>query len=406
MGGQSTPLFFRPMHESLGWSLTLFTGAVTASTLAGTAVVPFLGRLLDRIGPRPVMLWGAVVAGVGLVLLSRVQEVWQFWILYAAVGALGLHELGSFTGTVVISKWFVRKRGRAIALAGYGSTIAGVVMTPIVGLLLATVGWRATWGIMGVALLVLMVPLVLLFMRRRPEDFGLLPDGDLPSTPGDAIAKGRKARTDERSWTLREAMRTRTLWVLVASMNLISFLSAVQTFHGITFLTQQQGLSVATVGAITTARWLGVSLARIPWAFLLDRIPVRNAMVACFAIKSTSLLWLIVLPYPANIAGYLITFAAGGAQALVQPMAFATYYGRGSQGTIQGAMQPLLAIPSLVGPLLVAFLFDAVGNFNVAFVIASTLGFGAAIVALFATPPVYREQARVATKGGSGESGD
>ena len=192
-------------------------------------------------------------------------------------------------------------------------------------------------------------------------------------------------------------MRTRTLWLLIISLDLISFSSGVQGFHGITYLTQQQGMSVATVGLITTFRYIGVFLARIPWAYFLERVPIRNCLVVCFLVKATTLLWLIALPYPANIVGYIIAFSIGGAQGLVQPMVFANYFGRESQGTIQGAVQPALAVPSLVGPLLVAILFDAVGSFDVAFIIASVLGFVAAIVAMFAKPPVFRERGGVLT---------
>jgi MFS family permease len=389
MGGLTISLFYRPIHDDLGWSLTLFTGAATASTLAGTAVTPFLGGLLDRLGARPVMLWGAVAAGFGLIALSQIREVWQFWVLYAFVGALGLHELGSFSGPVVVTKWFVRKRGRAMAISSYGTTLAGVLMTPVIGFLITGIGWRGAWFVLGLVLLAVMVPLIAVFMRRSPEDLGLLPDGDSPDAAAQAGA-GRARAREEQSWTFKEAVRTRTLWVLVLSMNLMSFCASVQVFHGITYLTQQQGLSVAAASLITTVRWLGVTACRAPWGFIVERVPMRYCLAGCYLIKASCLLWLIILPYPVNIVGYLIAFALGGAQALVQPMAWANYYGRGSQGTIQGMLRPLLAVPSLIGPLLVAALFDRAGSFNVAFLIASALGMSAGLLALSATPPTKR----------------
>ena len=386
MGGLTISLFFRPIHEDLGWSLTLFTGAATASTLLGTLVTPFLGRVLDRFGPKPVMLWGCITAGIGLILLSRMQQVWHFWVLYASVGALGLYELGNFTSPVTISKWFVRKRGRAMAIQSFGVTVAGAVMTSVIGLLITNLGWRTTWLVLGITIMAVMVPLILVFMHRRPEDLGLVPDGDLPGAGGQAAT----AAVKEKSWTLHDAVRTRTFWVLIGSMNLISFTSSVQAFHGVTYLTQQQGMTVAAAGLITTLRWVGVSLFRMPWGFVVERVPMKYCLAACYLIKASCLLWLIALPYPANIVGYLLAFSLGGVQALVQPMAFATYYGRESQGTIQGMTRPLLAVPSLIGPLLVAFLFDRVGSFNIAFVVASMVGMSAGFLALAATPPKPR----------------
>ncbi len=120
---------------------------------------------------------------------------------------------------------------------------------------------------------------------------------------------------------------------------------------------------------------------------------MRYCLASCYFIKASSLLWLIALPYPANIIGYLVAFSMGGAQVLVQPMVLATYYGRESQGAIQGMLRPLLAVPSLIGPLMVAMLFDAIGSFNIAFVVASAIGMFAGLLALLATPPVPKAAA-------------
>ena len=234
MGGHTISLFFKPMNETLGWSLTKLTGAVTAQAIAGIALAPLVGALLDRYGARPVMFFGALSAGIGLILLTTIQEVWQFWLLYAVVGALGLHELGQLTGPVVVAKWFVRRRGRAMALATLGQPMGGMVMAPIIGLLIVTVGWRQTWALMGIALLVVMVPIVLLLVRRQPEDMGLKPDGDpaeseAPSRP--LGAPGPPPAKPETTWTLREALHTRTVWVLMVALNLIGLSAGVFTIH-------------------------------------------------------------------------------------------------------------------------------------------------------------------------------
>ncbi len=177
VGTFAVPLFFKPMSDDLGWSLTLMTGAITAQAVVYAGISPFLGVVLDRCGARPVMLFGTIFAGVGLILLGRIQEVWHFWALHAGVGALGLHEMGGFTGPVLVTKWFVRFRGRAMAFATMGTTLGAMVMTPVLGFLITTRGWRETWVLMGIMVILVMVPLTLLFVRRQPEDMGLQPDG-------------------------------------------------------------------------------------------------------------------------------------------------------------------------------------------------------------------------------------
>ena len=391
LGGMTTPLFFQPIHEELGWSLTMFTGAATASSLAGIVVVPFLGPFLDRFGAKPLMLYGAIAAGVAMLFLARVQELWQFWVLYAFVGSLGLRELGSFTGPVVISKWFVRHRGRAMAISGNGVVLGGVIMIPVVGLLIDNVGWRNTWTVMAVMLMVVMVPMVLAFMRRQPEDMGLLPDGDEPAPQTGVATEGnRRLPREEESWTFREAVRTRSLWLLIASYDLMGLTTAVLGFHTVPYLTQQEGMSAAAAGLVLTLRLAGAAVSRIPWGFVLERVPIRYSVAAIFIIKSTGLLWLIAFPFPVNVIGFILSATIGGAQSIVQPMAFANYYGRGAQGAIQGITRPFIAVPTLVGPVLVAVLFDVMGTFDTAFIVASLLGIAGGIMALFATPPVRR----------------
>ena len=395
VGGLTIPLFFKPMSESLGWSLTQLTGAVTAQTLAYVGVAPFLGAILDRFGARPVMTFGAITAGLGLLLLTQVQAVWQFWVLYALVGALGLHEMGGFTGPVVIAKWFVRRRGRAMALSTLGTTLGAGSMAPIIGILIATVGWRQTWGLMGVMILILVVPIVLLFMRREPEDVGLRPDGDPPdevSTGPQATAREFAANApptsdEEVMWTLREALHTRALWVIVLALNLVNLSTSVIVVHLVPFLTLEEGVSAETAGVILTLRLVSASVARLIWGFLVERIPIRVCLAGSFFFRSASTLALIIAPYPWNVVLLLLANIPGGAFAVLQPMAFANYYGRRFAGSIQGAIRPFLTISQLISPLFIAVLFDVTGTFVPAFLIATLMGFAAAGVALLATPP-------------------
>ena len=391
MGSLTIGLFFTPMKESLGWSLTQLTGAVTAQAIAGIAVAPLVGPAVDRFGARPVMIFGALGAGAGLLLLARIESVWQFWVLYALVGALGLHELGQLTGPVVVSKWFVRLRGRALAIATLGTIVGGMVMAPIIGILISSLGWRSTWQILGITLLVVMVPPILMFMRRQPEDLGLRPDGDqekpqpLPAGPGDSSPSSRQPA--EVTWTLREAIHTRSLWLIIIAMNFGSLAASAQSIHIAPFLTEQEGLSIQAASLVLTARLFVASLLRIPWGLLVERVPVRWCLAISFACRSLGLLALVVLPYPANIPPFVVLSGFGGALGLLQPMIFADYFGRTFQGTIQGAMRPFLAAPQLAMPLLVAVLFDATGTFNLAFLIAAGPGIFGVILVLMATPP-------------------
>ena len=394
VGTFAVPLFFEPMSEELGWTLTLMTGAIAAQAIVYAGVSPFLGLALDRFGARPVMLFGTVFASVGLVLLGRIQEVWHFWLLYAGVGALGLHELGGFTGPILITKWFVRLRGRAMGLATMGTTLGAMVMTPVLGFLITTRGWRETWVLMGIMVITVMVPLTLLFVRKQPEDMGLQPDGGPSGNElvDEGLGSERNGEPDEVSWTLKEAMHTRTLWMLVVAMNLVGLSATLIVIHLVPFLTLQQGMSAQAASFVVSLRLAASSISRLVWGFAVDRFHIKHCLAVAFLSRAIHPLALILLPYPLNVTVLVVTSITGGGFQVLQPLAFANYYGRRHSGAIMGAMRPILTITSLLGPLFVSAVFDLTGTFNLGFLVAGGLGLLSVGVVLLANPPRKRDE--------------
>ena len=402
MGGLTIGLFFTPMKNDLGWSLTELTGAITAQAIAGIAVAPIVGPVIDRFGARPVMLVGALGAGIGLILLMRIEFVWHFWLLYALVGALGLHELGQLTAPVVVSKWFIRLRGRAIAIATLGTIVGGMIMAPTISILIPSFGWRSTFGILGGLVLLIMLPPIIFFMRSRPEDLGLLTDGDMVTTQISEPDEQLKSHTfvEEATWTLQEALRTKTLWLIIIATNLGSFSASVQSIHVAPYLTEQQGISIGATSLVITSRLIVAALLRLPWGFMVERVPARICLAAAFTGRCFGLMALVVLPYPINIVPFVILSGFGGALGLLQPIIFANYYGRSFQGAIQGVMRPFLVVPQLILPLVVAMLYDATGTFTLAFFIAAIPGLFGVPLILLAKPPVRKTQISIGAENG------
>ncbi|MBI4197828.1 MAG: MFS transporter [Chloroflexi bacterium] len=387
MGSATISLYFAPLSKDMGWSLTSLVGAITAQSIAGMVAAPVVGIALDRFGAKPVMLWGAIVGGLGLMLLSQVQAIWHFWVLYALVGALGLSELGNLSGPVAVSKWFIRMRGRAIAIATSGTSLGAAAMSPIIGLMIVTIGWRQSFVVQGMVMMTLVAPVVFLFMRRTPEDMGLLPDGDRADAPA---REGVGERREEAVWTLKDAVRTRTLWVLIGAMNLASLSAGALIYLQVPFMTSQ-GMSTQAASIVFTLTWLGFSLSRLVWGLLVEHVPVHLCLAGAFLARAMGPIFLVVLPFPLSVGPFLLTYGVfGGSFQLLQAVAFANYFGRRFMGSIQGTMRPLLSLPGLGGPLLLAWLVDTTGSYHPAFIIAGGLGLGAAGVALFATAPKRR----------------
>ena len=156
-GGASFSVFMGPMGHALGWSRTVLTGAVTMQSFTNLAVSPVVGRLLDRYGPRLIMVFGTVVACISYMLMSRIVEPWHFYVLFTIGFALGLNEMGGMVTSVVVSKWFIRRRGRALAMASLGNQLGVIIIVPITGFLIAAIGWRNAWAMLGVGVAALVL---------------------------------------------------------------------------------------------------------------------------------------------------------------------------------------------------------------------------------------------------------
>ncbi|MBI4233533.1 MAG: MFS transporter, partial [Chloroflexi bacterium] len=212
-------LFVLPMGTELGMSRSLIGWAQTARSLAGGVSSFNLGRLLDQHGARFLVAAAALVTGLGLVGLGFIHEVWQLFLLFALVGLVGLSAPGGLLTSVPVAKWFVRQRGRAMSVATVGFGVGAVAFLPITQLLIAGLGWRGAWVVLGIVSTAIIVPLSLLFLRRQPEDMGLAPDGEAtPRTVG-----AHSPRQEEPAWTAGEALRTATLWKLTLAFMLVGF---------------------------------------------------------------------------------------------------------------------------------------------------------------------------------------
>ncbi len=390
LGGATISLFFRPMMDSQGWSLTSLVGAVTAASLLSVAVSPFMGRIIDRFGSKPVMLWGALVAAAGMFAMTRIDQVWQFWLLFACVSSLGLGELGQLTTSSAVAQWFSRRRGRALALSGVGNTTGIAVLAPVVAFSIAWVGWRETWLLMGILLLLVMIPIILVFMRSRPENIGVGPDGEPLSLPAEGAAA---PATVAGEWTVREAFRTRSLWILLLAFVLGSAFNAVFTLV-VPFFVEQEGMPNTSAGWIISAYFGSSIFARLFWGFMLERWQARYCMALAFLSRAITPALMIVIPYPLNIGAFLFFGGfIGGAMGVLQPVTWSNYFGRKAFASIQGTIRPFLAIPQFALPLLLALMFDRLGNFNVGFMLLSVLTLLGAGVALLSTPPVRPAEA-------------
>ncbi len=234
-------LFVLPMQNELALSRATFGWMQTTRRLSAGALSFAVGWLIDRYGPRVYIPIAALMIGGCLVLVGMSSHAWQFIVLFSLVGVSGLAAPNGLVTSVPVAKWFVRKRGRALALSTAGLGISGIVFLPVTQWLIDGYGWRATWQILAVMFMVISIPAAALFLRRQPEDMGLRVDGDPPDAPmpDDTVSRTRRPVEDEPVWTVRESFRTVTMWKLVAVYALSGVAQGGASFHRIPYFVEK-----------------------------------------------------------------------------------------------------------------------------------------------------------------------
>lgn len=292
LGAQTFGFFFKPMIEELGWSRTVMTAALLARDLVSAGVYPVAGYAVDRYGPRFLMAGSAVVLGISLMLLSQTREIWQFVLFYGVIGTFGVPGLGYGVVSPTIAKWFIRHWGRATGIATAGLNVGAVALTPLILFLIQVFGWRTAWFFLGFVPWIVVVPPSLLWLRRQPEDMGLLPDGGTrveSSDPDEGQEPGgeRQDPTGEVSWTVRQAVRAPAFWLLVAYEVLAGMSLGALIIHRIPYATDlgfsavQAGISFGIYGICAIA-------AKLAWGFLADRYSIWMLAIIALILRPSA----------------------------------------------------------------------------------------------------------------------
>jgi MFS family permease len=384
-------IFLGPITRELGWTTLMLTGAMTLRTVVAGLSGPVIGPLADtRHGGRIMMSLGILIAGAVPLAVSRMTALWQWYLFYGAIGGLGMVGYGGLVTNTIIAKWFIRKRGRAMAIAAIGVSISGVVFVPLVHRLISNYGWRTTLVVLGLMIWGLTFVPIVLFVRRRPEDMGLKPDGDDPEMiePGsnDSIITDHVS-FEEEIWTLKEALRTKALWLLLIGFNITGLAISGIFIHFFPYV-ETKGFSTDIAASAMTILAVCCALVKIPWGLIAERIPVRYCVTACYSGCALSLIILL----SSNTVPFVFLFAIAygvtlGGDMVVRELVWANYYGRTFLGTIRGVIMPANLISMAGGPLFAAWLRDITGDYQVpytVFLIASVVG---TVFIFLAKPP-------------------
>lgn len=378
-------VFITPMEQELGWSRSTFFFALTIRALLGGVLGPIVGPWQDtRWGPRLMNTGGSILLGLSLIGLKWVHEAWQFHLLYGALGAVASMGSGQMLTSTIIPKWFVRQRGRAIALASTGTGVGPLLFPLTTHWAIVSFGWRDAWVVLGIVTLVVLVPISLL-VRTRPEDVGLLPDGD--SSTGPRPGRSRGAARADHSFTQGQALRTTAFWVILLSTG-ISALGVGGFQSNLIPYFEQRGIPTATATVAITVYGICSMSARLMWGVLSERLTIRYALVIQGLLTAASMLVLLQVRSVPLMFGFAAFHGATlGGYFILRPLMMADYFGRAHLGAVNGIMRPFMTVTGAVSPLLVAGLYDARGDYNLAFTVVMLAWAASAIAVWFARPP-------------------
>lgn len=391
-------IFLKPITEELGVSRGAFSLIRTFEIGVAAFVVPLLGPWIDRHGGRGVLVLGVLMEGAGMLLSSLVQEFWQFVLVRCSLVIAGEALLGSLVINVTIAQWFVRKRGRAMGIANLGTGIAKLSIPIAAASLFVLVGWRYTWAIFGLVAPLLVVMPALIFMRRRPEDMGLRPDGDPaydqpdPTSAGGAAAQAFKTeRTpDERTWTRAQAARLPTFWVLVIAFGIASVGIAGLNLHIFSYITDV-GYSPVVAASFMSTIALTQLGSTLVWGWLADKFDIRKVSCVQFLIQGIGLI--IAMTSRQTYLTYIGFFLYGTGLAgsfVLREVIWANFFGRASLGTVRGLSMFFSHLFAASGAPFFGFLHDRTGNYNLSFTIFSCALFTSAFLVLLARKPRVR----------------
>ena len=382
--------FFKPMSEELD----IGRGAISAVFLIRAVIMGFLalpvGMAVDRYGPRTLVVIGILIGGFATIGMAWISNLLGFYLVFGLFRAFALTLAGGEVATTVVAKWFIRYRARALAISSIGVPLAGVLLAPLAALLINLYGWRNSFIIFGVGTLVILLVPAYMKLRRMPEDIGLYPDGISPEEAEARATLSGVSIIPERNWTMGEAVRTPSLWLITISLNLTIFMTSSITLHQVPYMSDQGFSSTIAASAVILMTFMAV-LAKFFWGFMAERYPFRYCMVASQIFDAVGLVLLLTARSNFGILAYAFTMGIGRSEGLWNAHAYSTYFGRRFLGSTRGIVAPIRIVASGGGPFVTGLLFDTNGDYVTIFRIFIGVTLLAAVCSLMATPPRVKE---------------
>lgn len=372
-------VFIDPMIEETGFSRSGISTLYAAGTAVSAVMISLVSRLADRYGPRMMLLVVGFSLGAVCVLMASAHSLVIFVIAFASLRALGQGSM-PVNGTLLVANWFARYRARAVSIMGLGFAASTALLPPISRLLIEGLGWREAYAALGLMVWLLILPGALFLVKDRPEDIGLLPDGD--TVPDGHVFEARQPSTADK----RKVFTSAGFWALALPLATPPLVVTALVFHQ-TGIFEENGLSATTAGVVFIPFAAASALSAVASGFLVDRWGPKPAFVLSMVLLLAAMGWLQMVN--SNLAAIAYVVILGISMAVAQTVSgviWAFYYGREGLGRVQGSAMTVGIAGAAIGPLPLALLQATFDGFAAGLAAMAALPALAIVGVMFARP--------------------
>lgn len=352
--------FFAPFNSEYGWNITTLSLAVSINMITWGMFQPVMGKLIDQFGPKRIIASSVGLMGVSFLLTSTTTEIWQFFLYYGVLTAIGFAGCGSMANSVLVSRWYVKQRAPMLARSSMGMNIGQLLLLPLTGFLITTTGYRWAFIVLGLIILVIVLPLILFYVKDNPEDVGQMPDGD-----ADSIFEAAK------SASLREALQSRVFWLATLGFTSCAFSLYMVTIHLPNYavdLGGSTGLGGQLLGIAAAASAVSMWLTG-QWSQKLGK---RNVLIPLYGIRALAFVWLAASTSLWQL--YVFAIIYGMASMPIIPLVtgiIGDKFGKNAMGSILGFTWFVHQAFAAIGVFIGGYLRNTTGEYTTGFWLAA-----------------------------------
>jgi len=383
-GRYSFGVFMKPVAETMGWSRTQISLAVTINLICYGISSPIIGWLLDTIGARRVMITGAAMMTVSLCAMYFAHSLWMFYFLYGVASAFGANAIGRIAQASIVANWFIKRRGLMMGVTALSIGLGTAIMAPVVRLFLDHYGWQLAFVAMGVmmAVLVLLPILLLVKGQGRPEDRGFGPDG-ISLEEARAQRSGSTSQLNpQHDWKVSEALSSKAFWAITIAMGISYMADYIVLLHGPADF-EDRGHSGAIAALVLSIATLASCIGRLGFGWFADHANLKVGFSLLFGLQLVATPLVLIDGGVSTLYAFAFIWGIGyGGAAVYMPYAIAAYFGRSNFSSIMGWTTMVTVFCGSIGGILGGLIHDRYQSYQLAWLSCMTFWAVAIIIML------------------------